>query len=169
MEKQKQQEYAEKAEKEKKKKQNALIQSLFKTVVDIQKTEDGASKFSWRVYNHTLLQSITKKHCVVTSKQEFVKKGKSANTVMISRQVRLRKQILIFTLIQEQRLEKCQTQSSHANISLLPQKLVCTVSIGSVQIKVTIVSIDTCFLKAMCFRKKIRKKMGNNHLMRRRN
>ena len=45
MEKQKQQEYAEKAEKEKKKKQNALIQSLFKTVVDIQKTEDGASKF----------------------------------------------------------------------------------------------------------------------------
>ena len=35
MEKQKQQEYAEKAEKEKKKKQNALIQSLFKTVVDI--------------------------------------------------------------------------------------------------------------------------------------
>ena len=35
VEKQKQQEYAEKAEKEKKKKQNALIQSLFKTVVDI--------------------------------------------------------------------------------------------------------------------------------------
>ena len=169
MEKQKQAEYAEKAEKEKKKKQNALIQSLFKTVVDIQKTEDGTSKFSQRVYNHTLLQSITKKHCVVTLKQESVKKAKNANTVMILLWGKPKRQTLIFTLTQEQRLEKCLILSLHANISLLPQKQVCTVSIGSVQTKVMIVNIDTCFHKAMCCRKKRRKRMARNHLMRRRN
>ena len=98
-----------------------------------------------------------------------MKKGKSANTVMILLWGKLRRQTLIFTLIQEQRLEKCQIQSLHANISLLPWKLVCTVSIGSVQTKVMIVNIDTCFHKATCCRKKRRKKMARNHLMRRRN
>jgi hypothetical protein len=65
-------------------------------------------------------RSITRKHCVVTSKQESVKKGKSANTVMIFLWDKLRKQTLIFTQIQERKLEKCQIQSLHANISLLP-------------------------------------------------
>ena len=42
-----------KEEKKKNKEKNAMIANLFKSVVDIQKTEDGASKFSLQIQNES--------------------------------------------------------------------------------------------------------------------